>query len=406
MKAEGSTVTSRLRISRGDLIFALVVVGGYCLAGLIAIVGRHLSQSDRMWDVAVRVVHGHLDVPSLAGTVDTATTADGRTFLAIGPLQILPYLPFALLGALHQLAGHIIGIVMGIVAAWLTLPLVRRYGAAGALAYWVAGFAAFGTLLFYSAVFGDFYYLAHVESFLALELFLIEWAGKRRPVWLGVCIGFSFLARPTTILAIVPFGLYLLWQRRERWSGAFMAAVAVAVPILAALAVYGWYNWARFGSPLEAGYGLTYLPQPGLEPRRAMGVFALAQIPENLHLAFWALPERLSHFPFFTVSPYGLSMLLVSPALFMAAWAGFRDRNAALLWIAAALVAVPVFLYYGGGYIQYGFRYSLDFQPFLVALVAIGAARWKGWPQKALVACSIASVAYGILWHSFSYLQK
>jgi hypothetical protein len=124
------------------------------------------------------------------------------------------------------------------------------------------------------------------------------------------------------------------------------------------------------------------------------------QIPENVKLAFFQLPNRIDHFPFFGPSPYGMSMLLVSPALLTSLWAGFRDRTAGLLWAATAFVAVPVFLYYGGGYVQYGFRYSLDFTPFLVALMAIGSRRWIGWPERFLVLASIASVLVGIYWYA------
>jgi hypothetical protein len=94
-----------------------------------------------------------------------------------------------------------------------------------------------------------------------------------------------------------------------------------------------------------------------------------------------------------------MSMALVSPALITSLWAGFRDRAARLLWIATALVAVPVFLYYGGGFVQYGFRYSLDFTPFLVALMAVGSQRWIGWPERLLVLVSVASVIAGICWY-------
>jgi hypothetical protein len=392
------------RLSRGDFLFVIAVVVAYAAAAWIAIYGRHLPV-DRMMVLAERVVSGHLDAPSLAGTVDTAE-AGGRTYLAIGPLQILPYLPFAWLGVLSGLGGHLIGLAFGIPAAWLALPLARAFGARGATAYWIAGFVAFGSLLFYLSVFGDFYYLAQVQSFLAMELFLIDWAGRRRPAVLGVWMALSFLARPTTVLAVIPFGLAVLWQRRDRLQAAAAAAVGMGVPLAVGLAVYGWYNWARFGSPLEAGYGLTYLPAAALEQRRELGVFALAQLPENLRLALLAMPERLGHFPYFTVSPFGLSMLLVSPALIASLWAGFRETGARLLWIAAGLVAVPVFLYYGGGYVQYGFRYGLDFTPFLVALMAMGASRWRGWPERLLICAGAVSVAYGVLWHSLSYLQK
>ena len=98
-------------------------------------------------------------------------------------------------------------------------------------------------------------------------------------------------------------------------------------------------------------------------------------------------------------------MLVVSPALLTSLWAGFREPRARLLWIAAGLVAIPVFLYYGGGFVQYGFRYSLDFTPFLVALVAMGSSRWMGRPERALVLFSIASVAYGVLWHAITWLR-
>jgi hypothetical protein len=94
-----------------------------------------------------------------------------------------------------------------------------------------------------------------------------------------------------------------------------------------------------------------------------------------------------------------MSMALVSPALVTSLWAGFRDVTVRLLWIATVLVAVPVFLYYGGGLVQYGFRYSLDFTPFLVALMALGSHRWIGWPEKLLVLVSVGSVLVGICWY-------
>jgi hypothetical protein len=280
------------------------------------------------------------------------------------------------------------------------LPLARAYGAKGADAYWIAIFTAFGSLLWYVSVLGDMYYLAHAEAFLALTVFLLEWAGRRRPVVLGAALALSFLARPTTVLAAVPFGLVLLWQRRASLAGTARGAIAFGLPVAAAIGIYGWFNWVRFGSPLESGYAISYLAQPSLEARRALGIFSLAQIPENLRLALLALPGTQTRFPFVVPSTFGMSLLLVSPAILTSLWAGIRDRTAQLLWVAALLVAVPVFLYYGGGYVQYGFRYSLDFTPFLVALMAIGSRRWIGWPERVLILAGIASVAFGIVWHA------
>jgi hypothetical protein len=396
----GSPIAWRKRVSRGDVLFALAVLAGYLGATALAILWRGFFP-DRMMAVAQAALGGRLDSPTLVGTIDTVEIA-GRYYLALGPLQLLAYVPFAAVPALRPEGGYVTGLLFGIPAALLALPLARAYGARGAAAYWIAAFTAFGTLLPWSSIFGNVYYLAHAESFLALTLFLLEWAGRRRPVLLGACLAISFLARPTTVLAAIPFGLYLLWMRRNELREMARGAMAFGLPIAGAIAVYGWFNWVRFGSPLESGYAISLLTIPALQERRALGLFSIAQIPENLRLAFLALPDRIDRFPYFSASPYGMSMALVSPALVTSLWAGFRDRTARLLWLAALLVSVPVFLFYGGGLVQYGVRYSLDFTPILVALMAIGSVRWRGRPEKLLVAASIGSVLLGIVWYGAS----
>jgi hypothetical protein len=388
-------------VARNDLIFGITVLVAYGVAAFLSTL-LDPTTPDRLMFVAERALGGHLDSNSLKSTVDTVDVG-GHYFLAVGPLQLIAYLPLAAVPALQGIGRYVACLCFGIPAAWLSLPLARAFGAKGGDAFQIAIFTAFGSLLFYVSVLGDFYYLAHAESFLAVTLFLLEWAGRRRPLALGAMLAVSLLARPTTVLAAIPFGLWLIWSHRSDVRMTVRNAVAFGAPITVALIIFGWYNWARFGSPLETGYAISSLLEPSLEARRALGVFSFQQVPENLRLALLALPASPGVFPFVGVSRYGMSMLLVSPALLTSAWAGFRDRTAQLLWTAAVLVALPVFLYYGGGYVQYGFRYSLDFTPFLVALIAIGSKRWIGRPERLLVFASVVSVCYGIVygigWH-------
>ncbi len=386
----------RSRVATANLLFGVAVLVAYVAATALAISLDSLKP-DMMMVVAERALSGHLDSDALKGGVDTVDLG-GRYYLALGPLQLLPYLPFAAIPALQGIGRYVACLLFGIPAAWLSLPLARAFGAKGADAFWIAAFTAFGSLLFYVSVVGDMYYLAHAEAFLALTVFLLEWTGRRRPVVLGAMLAISFLARPTTLIAAAPFGTVLLWRQRHELRAALRSALAFGLPIAGSIAVYCWFNWVRFGSPLESGYSISYISQPSLVDRRAIGLFSIRQVPENLRLALLALPGTMGNFPFFVPSRWGMSMLLVSPALLTSAWAGFRDRAAQLLWIAAALVAVPVFLYYGGGFVQYGFRYSLDFTPFLVALMAIGSRRWVGWPERLLVVASIGSVYFGVIW--------
>jgi hypothetical protein len=389
-------VSTARGLSRGDLTFAGAVAAVYLVTAALSIAAHGLTP-DRMMIVAEQVLRGHLDSPVLAGHADTVAVS-GRYYLALGPLQLLPYLPFAAIPDLQGVGRYAAGLEFGIPAGCLALPLMRAFGAQGSTAYWLASFTAFGTLLFFSSVLGNMYYLAHAESFLALTLFLIEWAGRRRPAVLGICLGASFLARPTTILAALPFGLYLVWTRRAQLWEAIRSVVGFGLPLGAAVATYGWFNWVRFGSVLESGYSISILVQETLEGRRALGLFSIAHVPENVRLALFSWPHLTRRFPFVIPDPEGMSMVLVSPALITAARAGWRNREAGVLWLAAVLVAVPVFLFYGGGADQYGFRYSLDFTPFLVALMALGSQRWTGRIEKALIVVSIGSVVFGTLY--------
>ncbi|HEX7492289.1 MAG TPA: hypothetical protein VF337_11370, partial [Candidatus Limnocylindrales bacterium] len=287
----------RFRVAKSDLLFAVAVAAVYAMATALAI-GIDKAGPDQMTLVAEGALRGYLHADGLKGGVDVVLLG-GHYYLALGVLQLLPYLPFAAIPSLQGIGHFATGLLFGAPAACLSLPLARAYGAKGADAFWIAAFTAFGSLLFYVSVLGDMYYLAHAESFLALTLFLLEWAGRRRPAVLGAALAVSFLARPTTLIAAVPCGLALLWSRRIQVRSAAVAAITFGLPIAVALAVFGWFNWVRFGSPLESGYAISYINHPSLVDRRAMGLFSIRQIPENLRLALFALPGVVNIAPFF-----------------------------------------------------------------------------------------------------------
>jgi len=96
----------------------------------------------------------------------------------------------------------------------------------------------------------------------------------------------------------------------------------------------------------------------------------------------------------------GMSVLLTSPGLLLAARAPWADRRSWLLALAAVLVLIPTLLYYGGGWLQYGYRYFLDSIPFVWALVALGIVHrgsipWWGW---ALIAWGVLVGLGGVYW--------
>ena len=109
-----------------------------------------------------------------------------------------------------------------------------------------------------------------------------------------------------------------------------------------------------------------------LELQRQKGLFAVAHVGMNLNYLFLKLPAFTNTFPYLKPDGLGMSVLLTSPGLLLALLAPWRDRRSWLLLLAAVLVLIPTLLYYGGGWLQFGYRYFLDSIPFVWALGAMG----------------------------------
>src|SRR4051794_41915272 len=80
-----------------------------------------------------------------------------------------------------------------------------------------------------------------------------------------------------------------------------------------------------------------------------------------------------------------MSVLITSPGLLFASQADWRKPRAWWLLGATIAVLIPTLLYYGGGWLQYGFRYFLDSVPFVIALFGVAAGHrgsvgtgWEG----------------------------
>ncbi|NIV28231.1 MAG: phospholipid carrier-dependent glycosyltransferase, partial [Anaerolineae bacterium] len=77
-------------------------------------------------------------------------------------------------------------------------------------------------------------------------------------LWAGAGLGIAMLARLNNALAAPFLGLlllvYLYRQHGRDWRKWIGPVVLFGLPVVASLAITGWYNWLRFGSPLTTGY--------------------------------------------------------------------------------------------------------------------------------------------------------
>ncbi|MFL5684271.1 MAG: hypothetical protein ACJ77O_14130 [Chloroflexota bacterium] len=396
MTAQRVAVNEWLRAHRPEVGWCLLVVLLYLAATVVVARGEDPAVS-RAMTLAIHLSEGRLDLGGPVDATDTLTI-DGVTYWVVGPMVVLPFLPLVPLQGLWEAARWIVPLSFGIVAAWLMLPLARRYGPGGRSTWWLAVLGAFGTLLFNQAVRGNDYYLTHAEAMAFTVCALVEWRGRRRPWVIGLALGLAGIARPPVLLALVPFGIALAWSG----PGIRRRLLAFATPVGLLIVLAAAYNALRFGSPLETGYGGSVLTNVSLESDRAVGVLSIRHVPHNLQLLLVNGFAFGKHFPFLVPDPDGHSILLTSPALLAAVGAGIRSRTAAVLWICAGLITLALLLYYGGGgRVTYGYRYFLDATPFLLALTAVAARRQFGALERLLIVMSVAFVSYGFVWIAF-----
>jgi hypothetical protein len=179
------------------------------------------------------------------------------------------------------------------------------------------------------------------------------------------------------------------------------ALVAVGVPILGAVLVHGAYNYARFGSLVDAGYS-HILVDPALRPLMdQFGLFSLHFLPQNLQSWLVAGP----FFQRWSVTPdwRGMSLFLTTPFLFLV----FLPRRlTALEWVAQGcviVIALPSLLYFNGGWVQFGQRFALDWIALALVACALASKRAPAWLVGTLTVSGIAVNVWGTLWFQANY---
>lgn len=184
---------------------------------------------------------------------------------------------------------------------------------------------------------------------LALTVFgLVHWRHTARDRWLwlaGAAAALAFLIKAANLILIVPVGLWMLWEGRRRL---FTSVLAWAAPLAAALVIFFAYNWLRFRSIFETGYGAaaTAFTTPlhvglvGLLLSPGKGYFAYSPL---ALAALWGWRELRHRQPSFTIAMAGMM------AVFLAFHACFYNWSGAGAWGPRFLVPATPFVMLGLG---------------------------------------------------------
>jgi hypothetical protein len=355
--------------------------------------------------LAEAFLHGRLTIPML-GPNDVVLAPGGGVYVPFGPFPAFVLLPLVAVIGPEQ-ADRWQPIVNAAIAAadvGLAFWLAGRAGVTTiGTRLWLATLLGFSTAIWWVTTRGGVWHTGHlIATFLTLCA-LIETFGRRRPWLLGLLGGAAFLTRAPLIFALPLYALVVRppegeapWWHPRSWP--IRAWLAIGLGVLPSVAFFLWYDWARFGSPFESGYGLATLPE-WLAAIRAQGLFSTVHLGMNLDYLFIHMPTPIPTFPFFQPDGLGMSILFTSPGLGLALLAPWRSGLARALGVTAVIVLIPSLLYYGGGWLQYGYRYALDSIPFVLALCALAAARrGLGWGWRLAIAFGFVVNLGGVYW--------
>jgi len=382
------------RLLAGDRAVA-IVVGLVCAASYVGFGWGALTVYDYYGRLAEAFLHGRYWLDSDPSWLnELLSCGPGRWCVAYPPLPAILAIPFLFLGTAAA-QGTVAQLCGGASAGVLYLAL-RAYGAPRAVALAGTAVSAFGTTLLFSSADGRAWYAAHSVAMLFTSgAFLIAARGGA-PWMLGSLIGLAALAR-LPIAAATPALALLLAHRAGRPFIPVLTRVAIGG--LPFLVLYAGYDLLRWGTVFDAGYGRLGEGDVFFDH----GVFSLAYLPRQLYAIFIEAPDLVSGVPWFLRPRFvGMSLFLTTP-VFLFVFAGLqhaRARAVAAVAAAAGLALLPDLLHATVGFAQFGYRFSLDAQPFLIALAIGGDAlvlgSWRSRPSVLFLVAAVLGIVLNI----------
>lgn len=342
---------------------------------------------------------GRLDIPNPAMTYDLALY-NGRWYMTWGALATIVHIPLQLVVGGRYVPALYTSLLFGsltVGVVWQMLRQVRKDWFSEAPAWQTVALTflyAFGTMQYYISTVGSIWQVNQVVSSFfgvsAIAVILKRKRSVRDYIASSALCGVALLGRPTVaLLFVVPIFLFIDDIRRKVIElYVWKAVIAVTLPMLIAVTVVLAYNAARFGNPLETGHRfLTEAPELAVK-RERYGMLSLSYLPTNV----WHMivsPPRFGWVkaPTMSIDLMGNSIFFLSPMLLFCLgtlpWIRSKKRGYVYIiraiWLGILINATSSLLYYNTGWMQFGYRYALDFSFLLVILVyfwSAGRMRW------------------------------
>lgn len=326
----------------------------------------------------------------------------GKLYVVYPPMPAILLMPFV---AIFGISFHQSWLSIFLAAANVSLSYLvfLKIFKNKQLSLWGSLLYAFGTIQWFHAEVGSAWYIAHIAAMFFVWLAILETVTKKRLLLVGLFIGAAYLSRLPAILAVVfplvyLFDKFLVFQRNKFPKIDFKNCLLLGLGILPAVTLNFLYNYFRFGTFYDIAYSLLPVFD---EPWYKYGLFSIYNIPTHLIEALTALPKFIPYPPFVIPSLNVLAIWFTTPAFILALFANFKNRMAIACLFTIITISLPALMHGNNGFSQFGYRYLMDFYPFLLILTVSGAGDKIKWWIILLSILSIAVNLWGVIMISF-----
>jgi hypothetical protein len=325
---------------------------------------------------------------------------EGSYYYSVFPLgAVLSMVPVAILqkiGIVHDFPGRALASLIAGLCVYFFFQLSAMGGAESrSRRILLALFPIFGTWIWCNLGFGGAWHialgLALLGEIAALYFTLVQY----RPLLAGVFFALA-IGNRTELALSFPVFIYLLirpvanepaWHLTKQRLRENLPALLwfLSVPAALGLATAA-YNLARFHSIFDFGY--SHIPNVLQEPWYQHGLFSFHAIPWNVNKMLFEGFIDLPDFPYFSFHPFGCSIFLASPFLFLL----FREGGnyKAAIWIAIGLLTFALWCHGNPGGWQFSYRYAMILIPWMfILIVGNGPAGFSVY-EAALFVVSVA----------------
>lgn len=327
----------------------------------------------------------------------------GQAYLYFGPLISILLTPIVKLFGIN-FPQIVISFFSIIFTYFITFLLVKKMLKSTLAALWLSNFFVFGTVFYFVSLVDISAYTIQSLGTSLIMLSLYEYFTKRRWLLIGTIIALAGLDRNPLFLVSIFY--FIMFFKKQKIPASKKQLILFTLPLIIAVLLLFTYNTRRFNNPFDSGYSYNItLKNYPMSSNVKFGIFSFRHLPANIYALLIKAPDPILQdgggfvlkFPFIKADSFGMALWFTSP-LFLFLLKIRKEDYTIPAFITIFIISLPSLFYFGIGFSQFGYRYSLDFLPLLFVILLPTF-------KKQITNTAILFITYGIFFNCLFMLS-